>query len=106
MKKLIDPDRLKDILEYGILCNIPADAVNTKEEKLNDWVQEVVDKATTVEAYTKEEMIEMYDKIVKTSYHTAESHPKYKGIMLYEAQKIIDIMKEYLFKKNEDENDK
>lgn len=49
MGRLIDADRLKDILEYGMLCNVPNDAVNTEEEKLNDWVQEVVDKAPTVE---------------------------------------------------------
>ena len=51
--RIIDADRLKDILEYGILCNVPADAVNTKEEKWNDWVQEIVDKAPTVEAIPK-----------------------------------------------------
>lgn len=51
--RLVDIDRIKDILEYGILCNVPADAVNTEEEKLNDWVQEVVDKAPTIEAIPK-----------------------------------------------------
>ena len=51
--RLVDVDRLKDILEYGILCNVPADAVDIKEEKLNDWIQEVVDKAPTVEAIPK-----------------------------------------------------
>jgi len=55
MGRLIEADSLKDILEYGILCNVPADAVNTKEEKLNDWVQEVVDKAPTVEAVPKDQ---------------------------------------------------
>ena len=53
--RLVDADRLKDILEYGILCNVPADAVNTKEEKWNDWVQEVVDKAPTIEAIPKDQ---------------------------------------------------
>ena len=53
MGRLIDADRLKDTLEYGILCNVPADAANTEEEKWNDWVQEVVDKAPTVEAIPK-----------------------------------------------------
>ena len=53
MGRLIEADRLKDILEYGILCNVPADAVNTEEEKWNDWVQEVVAKAPTVEAIPK-----------------------------------------------------
>ena len=53
--RLVDVDRLKDILEYGILCNVPADAVNTEEEKLNDWIQEVVDKAPTVEAIPKDQ---------------------------------------------------
>ena len=53
--RLIDADRLKDILEYGILCNVPNDTVNTEEEKWNDWVQEVVDKAPTVEAIPKDQ---------------------------------------------------
>ncbi len=55
MERLIDADRLKDVLEYGILCNVPADAVNTREEKWNDWVQKVVDKAPTVEAIPKDQ---------------------------------------------------
>lgn len=68
-------------------------------------VDNILDNVPTVETIPKEKMIEMYDKIIKTSYDIAESYPKYKGIMLYEAQMIIDIMKEYLFKENEDGKD-
>ena len=65
MGRLIEADRLKDILEYGILCNVPADAVNTKEEKWNDWVQEIVDKAPTVEAIPKAEVKKFLEEDTK-----------------------------------------
>lgn len=65
MGRIIDVDRLKDILEYGILCNAPADAVNTKEEKWNDWVQEVVDKAPTVEAIPKDNVYKAIQEMMK-----------------------------------------
>jgi hypothetical protein len=41
----------------------------------------------------------MYAKIVDVAYDVAEQHPKYKGIMLYEAEKIIAVLKEYIFEK-------
>lgn len=53
MGKLIDADRLKDIIDYAILANVPADAENTKEEKWNDWIQTVIDRQPTVEAIPK-----------------------------------------------------
>ena len=46
-----------------------------------------------------EKLKEMYEKVVSVSYDTAEQYPKYKGIMLYEAEKIIAILKEYIFEK-------
>ena len=36
-----------------------------------------------------EKLKEMYDKVVSVSYDTAEQYPKYKGIMLYEAEKLL-----------------
>ena len=54
--RLIDADRLKDIMEYCILCNIPADVMNTKEEEWNAWVQKVIDREPTVGAIPKAEL--------------------------------------------------
>lgn len=45
----------------------------------------------------KEKLLEMYDKIVHVAYDTAEQYPQHKGIMLYEAEVIIDILKAYIF---------
>ena len=53
MGKLIDTDKLNDIIEYCILANVPADAENTMEEKWNDWFQTVIDRAQPVEAIPK-----------------------------------------------------
>ena len=46
---------------------------------------------------TQEKLKEMYDKILNVAYDTADKYPSHKGIMLYEAQMIIDILKEYIF---------
>ena len=46
--RLVDADSLKDILEYGLLCNIPADSKDSEIEKLNTWIQEIIDKEPTV----------------------------------------------------------
>ena len=89
--RLVDVDRLKDILEYGILCNVPADAVNTEEEKLNDWIQEVVDKAPTVEAIPKDQyearlkadmvaILENLQKEFKELYPNPELNTYYRAV--------------------------
>lgn len=96
MGRLIDCNAVYNAIQ------ITTDNFGVAKKVVEDNMLTMLSKIETVEAIPKEKMIEMYDKIVKTSYDTAESHPKYKGIMLYEAQMIIDIMKEYLFKENED----
>ena len=47
----------------------------------------------------RSEMLDMYGKVVEVSYETAKEYPKHGGIMLYEAEKILDVLKEYLFNK-------
>ena len=54
MERLINAERLKDDVEYGTLCNVSESSINTKEEKLNTWIQEVIDKQPTVEAVSKD----------------------------------------------------
>jgi cAMP phosphodiesterase len=46
---------------------------------------------------SKEILEKMYNEVINVSYDTAEQNPKNKGIMLYEAEKILDVMKKYLF---------
>jgi len=45
---------------------------------------------------SRDKLEEMYGKMLNVAYDTADEYPRYKGIMLYEAQKIIDVVKEYL----------
>ena len=46
---------------------------------------------------SKEILEKMYNEVINVSYDTAEQNQKNKGIMLYEAEKILDVMKKYLF---------
>ena len=49
------------------------------------------------ELIDRSKMLDMYAKIIDVSYDTAQKYPEHKGIMLHEAQTIIDVLKEYLF---------
>ncbi len=98
--RIIDADRLKDILEYGILCNVPNDAINTNEEKWNDWVQEVVDKAPTVEAIPKDQINKAIEKVEEYICDVETDTVKAQGMA-----QALDIFEQTLGEVLEDGND-
>ena len=56
MGRLIDADKLKDTLEYLILCNVSENETEpTKEDHLNEWIQTVIDRTPTVQAIPKDQ---------------------------------------------------
>ena len=94
MGRLIDVDKLKDILEYAILANVSADDANTKEEKWNDWIQSVIDTAPTVEAILKEEVRQFIENIQKIKdNHNEHGEPINYGTIcgiLIEGYRLLD----------------